>query len=75
MKRVVFEHPDGLAQILGYVPDGGTVPIVIPLQGMPAMELRGRVVAFASLVRMTPRAAFYREPMIPASYSFHAAQQ
>lgn len=75
MKRIVFEHPDGLAQIIGHVPDGGTVPIVIPLPGMPAMSLCGRVVAFASLVRMTSRAAFYREPMVPASYSFHAAQQ
>ena len=67
-KRLVFLHPDGIAQILGeWSPD------------MPhtaeGFTLRGRLIPFASLVKVTGRAVYFREPMIPASYSFHAAQQ
>lgn len=36
---------------------------------------QGRLVPFASLVRVTTRAAFYKEPMVPAGYTFHEAQR
>lgn len=67
MKRVVFVHPDGLHQICGV---SDALPVTI--EGFQAL---GRPVAFASLVRVTPRAAFYKEPTTPASYRFDTAQQ
>ena len=77
-KKIVFVHPDGLHQIIGATdtqpptvlqfrgPDGVVVPF----------EIRGRVVPFASLYRVTRRAAYYKEPLVPgASHTFHEAQQ
>jgi hypothetical protein len=67
-KRVVFLHPDGIPQILGeWSPD---LPITAE-----NFTLRGRPIAFASVVKVTQRAVFFREPMIPASYTFDAAQR
>jgi hypothetical protein len=67
-KRVVFLHPDGIPQILGeWSPD---LPITAE-----NFTLRGRLIEFASLVKVTQRAVFFREPMLPASYSFDAAQR
>lgn len=69
MKRIVFLHPDGLAQILG-VHDGELPVCVGPF------EVCGRVVPFASLVKVKRGAAYYKEPMLPTSaQSFHEAQQ
>lgn len=77
MKRIVFQHPDGLHQILGAT--DGDLPTVLQFQapdGSPVpFETRGRVVPFASLVRVTHRAAFYKEPLVPASYTFDARQK
>lgn len=67
-KRVVFLHPDGIAQIVGVW--SADTP-----QTAEGFTLRGRLIPFASLVKVTQRAVFFREPMLPASYSFNAAQQ
>jgi hypothetical protein len=75
VKRLVFIHADGLHQILGATK--GELPEAIHADdGSPIEMLPGRNVAFASLVRVTTRAAFYKEPMTPRSYgSFDARQQ
>lgn len=69
-KRIVFIHPDGMRQIMGTDEGFDTLPIVAE-----NFEVRGRIVPFASLVRVTTRAAYYKEPMVPASYTFHEAQK
>jgi hypothetical protein len=66
-KRVVFIHPDGVHEICGVVDQ---YPITLG-----PFPTRGRLVAFASVIRVTARAVFYKEPMIPASYTFDAAQR
>lgn len=69
-KRVVLEHPNGIMQIMGIAKDP---PVVATDQPFVAL---GRSIPFASLVRVTPRMAVYREPMTPTSYSsFHEAQK
>jgi hypothetical protein len=71
MKRIVFHHPDGMMQIMGWWGDDAPLPITAE-----NFVARGRKVPFASLVRTTPRAAYYKEPMTPQSYSsFDARQQ
>lgn len=65
-KRVVFVHPDGLHQILGTTAGFERLPVTAE-----NFQTRGRVVPFASLVRVTSRAAYYREPIIPGPYTFH----
>jgi hypothetical protein len=70
MKRIVFVHPNGLHQIIGT--DAPFPALPVTAEGFHAL---GREVAFASLVKVTTRAAFYKEPLIPASAGFHAAQQ
>lgn len=76
-KRIVFVHPDGLHQIVGAT--DGELPVTLQFvgpDGQPVpFQARGRVVPFASLVRVTPRAAFYKEPLVPSSYTFHEAQR
>lgn len=69
-KRVVLIHPDGMRQICGVVEETTELPITV--EGFSAL---GRDVPFASLVRVTARAAYYKEPMVPSSYSFHSAQR
>lgn len=65
-KRIVFVHTDGLCQIMG-VERPDQLPVVLNFG--PAMP-------FASLVKVTPRAAFYKAPMVPQSYgSFHPEQR
>ena len=66
-KRVVLVHPDGVRQILGVV-EGELSVTAGPLQE------RGRDIPFVSLVRVTTRAAYYKEPLVPASYTFHDRQ-
>lgn len=69
-KRIVFVHPSGLHEIVGTTDTLPELPIVA--QGF---TLQGREVPFASLFRVSHRAAFYKEPMVPASYSFHKEQR
>ena len=74
MKRVVFIHPDGLHQILGVL---GTAdaPVALPVT-VEGFTVLGRLVPFASLVKVKRGAAYYKEPMLPTSaQSFHEAQQ
>lgn len=73
MKRVVFLDAHGPAQILGLWDESiKALPVVTPRAFIAST---GREVPFASLVKVTPRAAFYKEPILPASSSFHAAQR
>lgn len=37
---------------------------------MPPMELLGKEVPFASLVKVTERMAVYKEPMIPGTHTY-----
>jgi hypothetical protein len=69
-KRIVFQHPDGIMQIMGTWGDDAPLPVTAE-----NFVARGRNVQFASLVRATPRAAYYKEPMMPASYTMHAEQR
>ncbi len=69
-KRIVFVHPDGLHQIMGTDAKFPSLPVTAE-----NFEVRGRRVAFASLYRVTTRAAYYREPITPASYTFNEAQR
>lgn len=68
MKRIVFRHPDGIYQIVGVVA-GDDLAVT-----SERIELRGRVIPFASLYKVTTRAAYYKEPLVPSSYIFHRAQ-
>ena len=72
MKRLVFIHTQGphagLHQILGVADE-------FP-EGAEKFEAMGRVVEFASLIKMTTRAAFYREVIKPMSFgSFDPRQR
>lgn len=69
-KRAVFVHPSGLCQIMGTLDDFPRPPVTAE-----GFTVQGRLVPFASLYRMTPRAAFYKEPIVPAGYTFHEAQR
>ncbi len=70
-KRIVFIHPDGLFQIMGTDDGMAKLPVVAE-----EFEAGGRLVEFASLVRVTPRAAYYKEPMEPGvSYTFDERQK
>jgi len=57
-KRVVFVHPSGLCQIMGTLDEFPQPPV-----SAECFEALGRTVPFASLYRVTPRAAYYKEPM------------
>lgn len=70
MKRIVFLHPNGIAQIMGT--DEGFPELPVTAGEFVAM---GRLVPFASLVRVTERVAYYREPLVPGSYNFDPRQQ
>lgn len=62
-KRMVFED-----QVLGtFVLGGEEMSDKLPITAGP-FECAGRVVPMISLVRVTRRCAFYREPMVPKSY-------
>ena len=66
-------HPNGLHQIIGHSGDLGKhkIPVVLP-----AFKTHGRVVEFSSLYRMTTRAAYFKEPMLPSSgQTFHENQK
>ena len=67
-KRVVFLHPDGIYEICGVEQE----PRIITAENF---TLRGRFIEFASLFKVTTRAAYYREPIVPASNGFHEAQR
>jgi hypothetical protein len=69
-KRIVFVDADGLHIIMGTDAEFPTLPITAQ-----NFVVRGRTVPFASLYRVTTRAAFYREPIVPASYTFHEQQR
>ncbi len=69
-KRIVFVDHDGLHIIMGTDAEFPTLPVTAQ-----NFEVRGRRVAFASLYKVTTRAAYYREPIVPASYTFHEAQR
>lgn len=71
-KRAVFVHSDGLHQIIGLV--NQDIPVTLAGEGT-VIQLRDRVIPFASLIKVTERVAFYKEPMIPASYTFDKRQQ
>lgn len=70
-KRIVFQHPDGLCQIWGVAEAGINLPVVLG-----PFEALGRAVEFASLVKVTPRMAIYKAPLVPggAVQTFHEAQ-
>jgi hypothetical protein len=68
VKRIVFVHPNGMHQILGHAP--AEYPITLPLPGTPPMDLLGKEVPFASLVKVTERMAVYKEPMIPGTHTY-----
>lgn len=72
-KRLVFVHADGLHQIIGHSGDLGKhkIPVV-----MPPIDLRGRTIEFSSLYKVTPRAAYFKAPMLPvARNTFHEEQK
>lgn len=64
-------HPDGIPQICGA--HDGELPVIIKDSTM-----RGRSIPFVSLVKVTERAAFYKEPLVPSgrfNQSFHPSQR
>ena len=66
-KRLVFLNGDQPPRIFG-VCAADALPVTIALDSLG--------VPFASLVRSTPRAAYYRAPMVPQSYgSMHPSQR
>lgn len=72
-KRAVFVHDDGIHQILGVIE--AEPPVVLAGDGA-VIQTRGRTIPFASLYRVTTRAAFYRAPIIPTTANkFHGAQR
>ncbi len=72
-KRIVFIHDDGIHQIIGHC--DGELPVTLAGDGA-VIETRGRQIPFASLVKVTARAAWYRAPVVPQSYgSFHKEQR
>ena len=74
-KRIVYVGPAGTA-IIGWCPPDQELPVTLPLEDQQAFEILGRTVTFISLVRVTERAAYYKEPMVPRSYmSMHPAQR
>jgi hypothetical protein len=65
VKRIVFEDREtGINHIVGVWTEADGPHAVTAGPG----ELNGRIVPFVSLVRVTPRALFYREPLVPRSY-------
>jgi hypothetical protein len=69
-KRIVFLRPDGIAQIMGTDESFETLPVTAE-----NFVAGGRLVPFASLYRVTPRAAWYKEPIAPGSRTLHEAQR
>lgn len=71
MKRVVFMDGD-MPTICGVIEYGPTMDTTVT-----EAELRpGRMIKFASLVRVTTRAVYFKEPMVPKSYgSMHPGQR
>jgi len=69
-KRVVFIHADGMEQICG-------ASLVKDLSVcIGPFTMLGREIPFASLYRVTTRAAYYKAPTIPTSaQTFHAEQK
>lgn len=58
-KRVVFQPTQGgVAQIVGALDEGAKPPV-----GLGPFETQGRIVEFASLIKVTPRYVLYREVM------------
>lgn len=73
-KRIVFMHDDGIHQILGV--HAGELPVTLVPEGATAILVRDKIIPFASLVRVTSRAAYYKMPMqnVPAQ-TFSEAQR
>lgn len=72
-KRVVFVHDDGIHQILGTFP--GQAPVTL-VPDNASIQVRGRIIPFASLYRVTSRAAYYKAPTVPQSFNtFHEVQK
>jgi hypothetical protein len=69
-KRIVFVDKDSTHIIMGTDDEFPQLPVTAE-----HFEVRGRIVPFASLYKVTTRAAFYREPITPASYTFNEAQR
>jgi hypothetical protein len=70
-KRIVFlDRERDYAVIVGHDGDLASLPVTVQ-----NFEVRGRVVPFASLVKVTTRAAYYSEPLVPASYTFAEGQK
>lgn len=62
-KRMVFEDTARGVFVLG----GDEMSDKLPVTAGP-FDCDGRVVPLISLVKVTRRCAFYREPMVPKSY-------
>lgn len=73
-RRVVFIRPDGVRQICGTQDQLPGAALPITAENFTSL---GETVPFASLVKVTHRAAYYKPPMLPPqSYgSFHEAQR
>ena len=72
VKRIIFTHRNGIQRIVGVhdgpLPDAISIPF----------EVAGEQIEFANLVRVTNRAAFYREPIVPMTGrlgEFHPQQR
>ena len=63
-KRILFLRPDGIYQIMGTNAEFPTLPVTAE-----GFEAGGRLIPFASLYRVTPRAAYYKEPMELSNHS------
>ena len=69
-KRILFLRQDGIYQIMGTDAKFPTLPVTAE-----GFEAGGRLIPFASLYRVTSRAAFYKEPMVPSNYTFDPRQK
>lgn len=69
MRRLIFQHASGLFRILGVV---GEDAQPITLANFSAGD---ETIAFASLYKADGLALYYKEPMVPASYTFHQSQR
>jgi hypothetical protein len=69
-KRIVFMAASGMAVICGE--HSGELPVTLG-----PFTLLGTEVPFASLVRVTTRAAYYKAPVSPseANHTFHENQK
>lgn len=70
-RRLVLVHPNGLHQILFAFEEGEEPPVAIA--NLP--RIGAHPLPFVSMFKADSRAVYYKEPLVPQSYTFNPAQQ